>query len=231
MSLHRLRGFTLLELMIGLALLGMLLLLLFGALRLGSKSWDAGEKRLNSASSQGVVGGFLRRSLSQIYPWRFKGVDIQALAFEGESAALRYVGPVPTRQGIAGLHFVSLEMQDDSLLLRWKMPSPDAEDFSDLADAEPVVLLKGVKQLALSYYGAQEGDTQPGWHDSWNDDQQLPAMIRLVLSMDEGGNWPEIVVATLLTSSANCAWDDFLKRCLNSSGTATQANTANPAKP
>ena len=35
-------GFTLLELLIGLALLGLILALMFGGLRLGIKSWDSG---------------------------------------------------------------------------------------------------------------------------------------------------------------------------------------------
>ncbi|MBK6744351.1 MAG: prepilin-type N-terminal cleavage/methylation domain-containing protein [Hydrogenophilales bacterium] len=224
-------GFTLLELMIGLALLGMLLLLLFGALRLGSRSWDAGEARLSSASSQTVVAGFLRRRLSRVYPLRFKRAEGQALAFEGEPTALRFAGRIPTRQGIAGLHLLALELESDELILRWSLPGAEVVDFSGLDGTEKTVVLRGVKDVAWSYFGAMEAEADPVWQDVWHSDKNLPVMIRLTLTPTEGKPWPEIVVAPMLPSTANCVWDDFYKRCRNTTASSSSGGKSATTKP
>ena len=38
------KGFTLLELMLSLAIMGLVLLIIFGALRVGTRAWEKGEK-------------------------------------------------------------------------------------------------------------------------------------------------------------------------------------------
>ena len=54
-------GFTLLELLIAMTLLGMILVLLFGGLRLGVRSWDASQKQVDSLNSVRSLESFLRR--------------------------------------------------------------------------------------------------------------------------------------------------------------------------
>jgi len=207
-------GFTLLELMIGLALLGLILVLLFSALRLGSRSWDAGENKLAIASSQTVVAGYLRRSLSQAFPLQFKRVEGPVLAFEGEADSMRYAGPIPTKLGVPGLHLVSLEFVEGELQLRWMLPDVETEDFSELSQAESARLVDGVKSVEIAYFGAQEPDAQPTWHDRWASNQNMPSLIRLTITPIKGMPWPEIVVPTMLNST-NCRWDDFYKRCMD----------------
>ena len=43
------RGFTLVEVLIAISLLGLMLVILFGGLRLGGRSWDAIEQRTGRA--------------------------------------------------------------------------------------------------------------------------------------------------------------------------------------
>ena len=45
----RVAGFTLLELLIAMSLLGFILALLFAGMRLGARSWDAGEARVEKS--------------------------------------------------------------------------------------------------------------------------------------------------------------------------------------
>jgi general secretion pathway protein J len=190
-------GFTLLELMIGLALLGMLLVLLFGALRLGALSWDAGERKLELASSQGIVSGFLRKTLEQVFPLYFKGSGVSVLAFEGEAGALKFAGRVPARQGFGGLYLISIEQQEDRLGLRWQMPGADIQDFSMLDQAESIVLLRGLKSIRVDYFGAPGDEAEPSWQAAWHSDKKLPMLIRVVLTPLEGPVWPEITVAPM----------------------------------
>ena len=52
------RGFTLLELLIAMTLLGLLMLGLFGGLRLGARVWEAGDARAAYEAEAGDVPGF-----------------------------------------------------------------------------------------------------------------------------------------------------------------------------
>jgi len=80
----RAQGFTLLELLIGMTLVGFILSLLFAGLNLGTRSWEAGEKRMVTSSRQAVVVGFIRRALEQTYLLRWRMDDEDQLAFAGE---------------------------------------------------------------------------------------------------------------------------------------------------
>jgi general secretion pathway protein J len=213
----RARGFTLLELIIGLALLGMMLLLLFGALRLASRSWDAGEKRLTEAGDRAQVAAFLRRTLAAAYPYQFKVLDAPPLAFHGMPDRLLFAGRVPTRQGIAGVHLIQLDMEGNGgagkLTVRWRVPNPGASDFSSLDGAEPVVLMQGVTALRFAYFGSPEGTGEPRWHDTWESAREMPSLIALRLTPEKGAAWPELFASPKVGAGTACEWDALHQQC------------------
>ena len=94
---HRITGFTLLELLIAMSLLGFILVLLFGGMRLGARSWDAGEKRAENATHLALLQGFLRRELSQVTPFRWKKKIDMNLAFIDQPDKLKLVAPIAVR--------------------------------------------------------------------------------------------------------------------------------------
>lgn len=206
-------GFTLLELLIGLALLGMLMVLLFSALRLGSKSSDAGESILSQSNSRAVMTGFLRKSLSQLQPWRFNGEGGQTLAFLGEPESLRFAGILPSQSGHAGLRLIALELSNGRLQLRHRSPTADTKGFEVLDAANAVVLAEGIQSLTMSYFGSEQPDAEASWHPAWSDEARTPRLIRIALVDKSGHAWPEIVAAPMLDGEANCDWDPVRKYC------------------
>ena len=74
-------GFTLLETLVGLTLLGIMLILIYSTLSIGLRAWDTGEKRVTEASHQRVVQSFLRRELGQLFPVRWRGIPESKIAF------------------------------------------------------------------------------------------------------------------------------------------------------
>ena len=85
------RGFTLLEMLVGLTLLGVMLILIYASLNVGLRAWDTGEKRVSEAARQRVVQSFLRRELSQLFPVRWRGIPESKIAFEGAKDELKFV--------------------------------------------------------------------------------------------------------------------------------------------
>ena len=197
--IRRSQGFTLLELLIGMTLVGFILSLLFAGLNLGTRSWEAGEQRMATSSRQAVVVDFIRRAIEQTYPLRWRVGEEDRLAFAGEAESLRFVGTVAMHDGASGNHLIALDLVDGEigrdLVMRWQLPDPGAPGFEPIEQAEPKVLIKAVKEMALAYFGAQSETEDPAWHDQWLDQKTPPELIRLQLTMENGETWPDIVAA------------------------------------
>lgn len=205
---HRLGGFTLLELLISITLLGMILVLLFGGLRLGVRSWDAVQLQVDNLNTVRSVENFLRHEIEIAYPYRWKTVAAQRMAFQGSRSQLNFVAQPPSRIGSGGLYAVSFEIEHGSRGKRliWKQTplSPQMQDFTTLAQAQEVVLagveLSDVEDIWLSYFGLESDNTVPRWTDRWESDARLPMLIKIQVKLANGAVWPDFVVATMLTS-------------------------------
>ncbi|MDP1644145.1 MAG: prepilin-type N-terminal cleavage/methylation domain-containing protein [Thiobacillus sp.] len=197
--MRRAQGFTLLELLIGMTLVGFILTLLFAGLNLGTRSWEAGEQRMVTASRQAIVVGFIRHALEQTDPlrWRVDGED--QLAFAGEAESLRFVGSVAMHDGASGNHLIALDLADGEvgrdLVMRWQLPDSRAPGFGLLEETKPKVLVKAVRGMAFAYFGAEADTEEPAWHDQWLHQKAPPELIRLRLIMENGETWPDIIAA------------------------------------
>jgi general secretion pathway protein J len=197
--MRRAQGFTLLELLIGMTLVGFILVLLFAGLNLGTRSWEVGERRMVTSSRQAIVVDFIRRALEQTYPLHWQVDEEDQLAFAGEAESLRFVGAVAMHDGASGNHLISLDLAEGEagrdLVMRWQLPDPRAPGFGPLEDAKPKVLINAIKGMTLAYFGAQTDTEEPAWHDQWLHQKAPPDLIRLQLIMENGETWPEIIAA------------------------------------
>lgn len=214
----RQRGFTLLELLIGMVLLGFILMLLFGGLRLGSRSWDAGSERVDAVAQLRATQGFLRRELEAMLPLHWKQTTPPQFAFAGEAQTLTFVAPMPGYAGGGGLYVMRLSLdrsrQQPALVLDYAPLSSTGASWSDsLVQAQQTVLAEGVENVQFAYFGGDTVNTDGHWMDVWQDAQRLPELLRIRVESRDGRNWPELVAA--LQVGRGCVWDDFYRRCMN----------------
>lgn len=208
-------GFTLLEMIIGITLLGFILTLVYGGLRLGTRSWEAGERAIEVSSRQAVVGDFLRRQLSLVYPLRWKNDEgTEVLAFAGEAESLHFAAPVAARSGAGGIHLVSIGKDGEAVRLRWRMPDPELRAFDFPEEKNQARLADGIESFAIAYFGAEAEAEEPAWHDAWQSETRLPSLIRVRMKSADGEAWPDLLVAPMISVEAVCRWDDFYKRCM-----------------
>ncbi len=202
-------GFTLLELLISITLLGLILVLLFGGLRLSVRSWDAVQRQVDTVNTVRSVESFLRREMNSAHPYRWKSTSMQGMAFRGERDKVSFVTQLPTRIGSGGLYMVSLELQLDGNGRRmvWKYVPLNAgmQDFSALdRQAQEVILvgaeLSDIEDIWLSYFGVLGAGQAPIWVERWESDTSLPSLIRIQVRMADGGDSPDFVVAPMLMS-------------------------------
>lgn len=222
---RRSAGFTLLELLIALLVFVLLAALVYGLLRLGGRSWDAGIRRIDSADSLRIGWTLLHRTLGQAQPLAHQGiraagpqVEGTGLHFIGARDQLEWVAELPAALSRGGLHVLQIrhDTRGAALQLRaWPLtagPLPDTAADAPL-EAE---LAGGVTALTLRYLGDAGEQLEAAWQDTWAGEDQLPALIGVQVESRDTPPWPELLVRPLLLPPA---WP----------GGSDQALTAPPA--
>jgi general secretion pathway protein J len=191
-------GFTLLELLIAITLLGLLLAALFGGLRLGARAWERSEERLEESARLQVVQNFLRERLAQAYPLTAEDQTGRLrLAFEGTGDTLRFVTLMPAYLGI-GFAELLLAVDDrtgiENLVVQWRRfeLTPQSDD----EEPQIKVLLEDIEALEIAYYGALARGEPILWHEQWLDIMALPQLIRLrvIFAVGDRRYWPDLIV-------------------------------------
>ena len=219
------KGFTLLELLVAMTLLGFLLAMLVGGLRIGSRVWETGEQAQDRLAQLQLVQRLVRRQLGRALPLRL--VETQGerrVAFDGSAEALRFAGPAPAHLAAGGLYRLAIRASEGAealrLVMTWRPFEDDAEafaedravelddrdfddqDFED-RDFEAVILLDDIAGVGFAYFGALDEGEAPEWHEEWSGLAQLPELVRLRVGFADGDErtWPDLVVAPMISAA------------------------------
>ena len=219
MSMKHQRAFTLLEMLLGLALLGVMLVMIYSALNLGLRAWDTGEARTAESSHLRIVHGFLRRELSQVFPVRWRGIAESKIAFEGGKSEVKYVTALNLDAGLkdGGLQWAHLTIVGDgnakALVLKREPFNVLAQDWTGLDDAVPVKLIEGVTDFEFAYFGADSDTSDPAWVSEWTNATRMPLLVRLTIKTANGRPVPDLLVNLKLGEEAGCYDNNFNRQC------------------
>jgi general secretion pathway protein J len=209
------RGFTLLELLIGITLLSFILALLFGGFRLASNSWDAVEGRTERTANEHLGRNLVRRLVMQIQPLRWGKAASRPLAIHGERSVLRAVAPLAEQAGAGGLHVIEFRVENTKagekatpgmrLVLRHAPLRYGAEAFTEgLGDALDHLVLEDLEAAEFSYFGPERKGEPPRWQESWTNPEQLPLLVRLHLASKDAG-WADLVMAPQINGDSTAS--------------------------
>jgi general secretion pathway protein J len=185
-------GFTLLEILVALAVFGFLLLGLGQTVRFGLTAWRQDARISARKTDLEAVDRALRLVVENLAP----GDEAARVPIDGSAGAL--TGVTRLRVPGSGLLPVRIEaglaVSGRRLVLRWR-PQHHWTQFGAPPPPQETALINGVSRLAIEYWRPQ-GNWVSGWHEP-----DLPLLIRFRLTFagPDAPHWPDIVVAPLLS--------------------------------
>jgi general secretion pathway protein J len=196
-------GFTLVEILVAITLLGLLMAALFGGVQLGVRAWEASEERLDESSRLTTVHGFLRERLAQAY--LLDELAPRADAFAGEPDRLSFVTLMPEHLG-GGFQRMVLAVTaaaegSDLAVTWWPAELDDAALDPDALRSR--ALLADVAELRLAYFGSVGRDQPAAWHEVWAQ-PVLPQLVRVQLRFPDQDvrSWPDLIVRPMIDGQA-----------------------------
>jgi general secretion pathway protein J len=188
-------GFTLLELVVALAIVGALLVIAFGGMRVALAAWQQGETRAEAHQHARGLGLTLSRAVGATYPYRAsRGLAPQPeVLFAGTASRLEFVTLAPPFPLAAPIAFtavvIALEEGDSAGLVVRERALPNQDPFTEAA-----VVFQDTTVTALEIRYMDEGGQ---WQDAWDGAalKALPRAVKLTVSLGEGRALPALTVA------------------------------------
>jgi general secretion pathway protein J len=198
-------GFTLLEMLVALAALGLLAALLAGSVQFGARAWETQDRRLNAYVESDAVHNVVRDLLRGAEPLPLVGLGTRGASayLLGGSNAVDFVSELPEAIGRNGYCDIALRVTDDGrLMLHWRRHVHDVRDAAAQPGGE-VELLRHVAAIELTYFAVPSDGEPGGWRSTWVQPAAMPALIKLRLRFAPGDRriWTDLLVAPIIGSS------------------------------
>ena len=192
---RRASGFTLLETLVALLVLGLLVVGLTHGVSTGLALWQAQSHRIGEVADLDAAERTLRNLLSGIPASPGGDAASGAATFDGSTGRLHFVGKLPTGLGTTQLANIDLELKRGRLVLSW---TPHRHEISSAPPPKPVEteLIGGVARVELAYWGAPAADQPAAWQGQWQG-PPLPQLIRVrvVFAARDRRRWPDLIAA------------------------------------
>ena len=196
-------GFTLLELMLSLTILGVVLLIIFGALRIGTRAWEKGEKDADIEQRQRAVLGLMAQQIASAFIHEIKVGD-EPLVFSGSEGTMAFVSRNPIVPGaLTGVVFVKYMIQETGGKgkMRLMLYEKDAgflkeEDLEGWKDEDFVTLISGIQNLQFEYLKETQEESKTNWQTTWHspEDEGMPLAVKIVLQQSKDAAPIDVIV-------------------------------------
>jgi general secretion pathway protein J len=215
-------GFTLLELLVAMTVLGVLTGLLATGLSFGARIWEREQKQLEQWAELQTVQDVIRRTLGQAWPLTVRTASgTPGAGFVGKSTSIEFFGPPPAQSLAGGVYRYGLLSRNGpggvSLVLTWRLRSPDGTQRKakrgrstlmrreESGEDKEIILVDRLVNAEFSYLGAEEDGPKPRWRDRWLEAEKLPLLVRMHVEFPPGDRrkWPDLVIAPAITGSPN----------------------------
>ena len=190
------RGFTLVEVLVAMAIFALLVSVMYGALGSVTRAFDVAEEAVDEAARLRIGNEFLSRLIESAYPVALAEGRSWVVQFTGDGRSLRFMADMPGYVGSAGVHEVVLQVREvegeSGLWLAWRpmLMSDDGKGIQ--GEFQERILVPGVSAMQVRYFGAENEEQAPAWSEEWSGMPGLPALVEVHLE-DDDSQWPVLI--------------------------------------
>jgi general secretion pathway protein J len=171
-------GFTLLELLVSMTLLVIIIVLMMGAVRIGSRSVAAGEKKMEEQERFRSVLSIIDAQIQSHVPLTYQEEGNKKYYFHGESKAMRLTTNYSVWDGRRGYVIVDYRVAS----------GPSGKEIMTARESVPGVgghrdvRLIEASSISFEYFRKESAEEQGRWVESLTDANLIPEKIRIHLT-------------------------------------------------
>jgi len=172
------KGFTLLELMISMVMIGIIVLIIAGAMRLGFRSVQAGERKIESLERTRTAITILDSQIQSQIPLTYDDEGVQKPYFSGSRESLQFTTNYSIWGGERGYVTVLYTVgQDDN----GKRALYASENLVHVEQKSQTQLLNALDSIYFEYFYKDPTSEVGQWVEQWTDDTSIPEKVRINL--------------------------------------------------
>ncbi|MBI5634044.1 MAG: prepilin-type N-terminal cleavage/methylation domain-containing protein [Nitrospirae bacterium] len=181
-SCHSRNGFTLLELMISLVMLGVIVLIISSALRLGVRTVSTGEKKIDHLERTRASFNIVDSQIQSQIPLTYEENGEKKYYFQGDRESLRFPSNFSLWGGQKGYVMVRYKVESDNT---GKQLLAVSENILGTNNSRESRLFSAVDAMHFEYFFKDPTEEKGKWADRWTDTGNIPEKIRLHLIYGE----------------------------------------------
>ncbi len=205
---RRQRGFTLIEVMLAIALVAIIMAMAYGGFRASVRATSSGEAVIEETNRLRVVQQFVRRQLMQTRALVIEQPEgeEEVVRFQGDRDFVRFVASLPGYLSYGGPYVQQLSIErgneGQDLVFYYAMLN-GYEPGALEATTDGIVLMEGLSRAEFIFLDVDEEGNETFWTDFWEFPERLPLAVGLVAEMDgsRGLVWPDLVAPVMIDAS------------------------------
>jgi general secretion pathway protein J len=213
------KGFTLLELLVAMAVLGLVMTLIGSTGRLLRETGDKLALRRDEGAELALVTTLLHERLGDAVALDFGQPGRPVASFSGNSDRVRFLTLGRSLEPSAPLVLMSINtVAEGGLELERAEIGASETSFAALETAgrfETRTLARSLGNVSIQYFGRRAGRPTSDWYDSWEEEPLLPQAVRFNLS-ETTDALPPIVVPIHQTHHSLCPSPQAPSTCVRS---------------
>lgn len=171
-------GFTILELTISISLIAIIVLILIGAMRLGTRSIDSGEKRIESLERTRSSLSILDSQIQSQIPLTYDDEGTKKHFFIGQREFMQFTTNYSIWGGQKGYVIAAYRIDSDK---SGKQALYASENVIGLNDNREVKLSNTFDTIYFEYFYKDPTEEEGRWIEQWTDDANIPKKVRIHL--------------------------------------------------
>ncbi len=192
-------GFTLIEVIVALVVLGFVLAGLAQATHFGISAWGLETRLADNAAGLERMDRVLRHLIEQASA----PVSSDDHPFTGQEHRLTFLTLLPDQPQTEPIRHAQVALGVDDrhrLVLRWQ-PHPNATALQPAPPMQQIVLAEGLDRIDLAYRQAAADGGK--WSKTWSE-SAVPVLVQIHFVLANGKHrWPDMEVATVLDTNGS----------------------------